>query len=498
MIKLLISLQKYSTPSIVLGLFVWFGFSSLPVRALEWEPALETETKTIKPNSTTVVSQDFSIEPSSALQSLDWTIVTPDAIESNDHSAWPAYPVQHSSLIWEALAPRSNHKQNEDNNLKTKSATELNNLNAELVWEAVDPGAIIAVDDQPSLEKDTAANEQSIPNALDTVEQNSATFANDRALWRNERWLPQISSDVPIGYGPSGIMTTLALKTIDCTTSGICRGTSDWNDYLDQIQNFGEAQYDFSLGFGDSENALGLIATFSLEETKIPLGTRNTQDSASDQNFLDEYYIGLHLARNIGLDTSVRVGINNWIDVKKCGSSCGFPKSAYGVVSQRIRLNANSKSWFQDAYLTLGAGNGEFRSVDQKFKASVAAQRAAGCWTYGYYKGNNCDSTTREQANNRSVSYGQLVPIGALAIEAYPGINLIGEWVSGNLNAGLSISPFKDTGIIFTSMWGSLIQNCDWGCEVAIPDVPQGVPLEPNLITSRAKWSFTASFNLKF
>ena len=187
----------------------------------------------------------------------------------------------------------------------------------------------------------------------------------------------------------------------------------------------------------------------------------------------------------------------NWLDIKECGNQCGFPKSAYGVISQRIRLNENQNTWFSNAYLTAGVGNGDFRPIDKKFQSSVEAQRKAGCWTYGYRDEKDCAMESRLRAHHRSVSYGELTPIASAAIEVYPGFNLISEWTQGNLNAGFSFRPFKDSGLIFTSMFGSLIQNCDWGCKVPIKGVPGGAELEDNLITERVKWSFNLSFNIK-
>ena len=325
-----------------------------------------------------------------------------------------------------------------------------------------------------------------------------ATFANDKAIWRDEQWHPQISSMVPVGFGPKGVMATAGVYGIDCTTAGICTKPNSWDDYRDQLEAVGEAQYDLSLSFGDAEKLVGLTLTASLEETQLPLGDRNTQGLETDENFLAEYYIGAHLARNIGPDTAVRLGIKNWIDVKECGLSCGFPKSAYGVISQRFRLNPNQNSWFSNAYLTAGVGNGEFRPLDEQVKASIAAQREAGCQTYGYIPGKPCSNNTLRRAVLDAANYGELTPIGAAAVEVYPGFNAIGEWSGRNLNLGFSVRPFDDFGLVFTSMWNNLIQNCDYGCDISVPDQQGKVPLPENMLTQRPIWSFTASINLKF
>ena len=324
------------------------------------------------------------------------------------------------------------------------------------------------------------------------------TFANDRALWRDDQWHPQISNTVPIGFGPKGVMANIGISGIDCTASGICTQPEDWDDYQRQLEKLGEAQFDLSVGFGDPEKLVGATFTTSIEETQLPLGDRNTQGLETDANLLDEYYIGVHLSRNIGPDTAVRVGVKNWIDVKKCGLTCGFPKSAYGVISQRFRLNPDQNSWFPNAYLTAGMGNGEFRPLDEQVRSSIAAQRSAGCSTYGYLADKPCNSDTLRRAVLDAANYGQLTPIGAAAIEVYPGLNAIGEWSGRNLNLGFSVRPFEDFGLVFTSMWNNLLQNCDYGCKVDVPDYPEGAPIPDNMTTERAVWSFRLSLDMKF
>jgi hypothetical protein len=431
-----------------------------------------------------VIEEDSS--PATVTESSpQWEVVNPefngDRRENNASSP--------TNVVWEPIHP--DHPESSVNTAEDKSNQPKTSI---IVWEEIEADDMIVIEESVTEPVTPQSVEEAIAIVRRVTEPTAATFANDRALWRNERWYPQISSDVPVGFGPTGVMTTFALNAIDCTTSGVCKGTSDWNNYLDQIERFGEAQYDWTIGAGNSQDLFGLVATASFEETSIPLGSRNTN---SNRSLFDNYYIGLHLTRNLGIDTAIRLGVENWIDVKTCGPNCGFPKSAYGVISQRIRLKEKQDSWLSNAYITAGLGNGEFRSVSQKFQASVAAQRSAGCFTYGYYEGDNCTSRERAIANNRSVSYGELAPIGSLAIEIHEGFNLITEWSQGNLGAGFSFRPFKDLGLIFTSMWGSLIQNCDWGCKVSIPDVPGGVALEPNLITERVKWSFNISFSVK-
>ena len=364
-----------------------------------------------------------------------------------------------------------------------------------VVWTPVEPS--VAADIEEKIEEEAPIKDPA--NTAIAIQPpvmpSGTTFANDKAIWRDETWHPQISSLVPIGFGPQGVMASVGLSGIDCTASGICSQPKDWDEYEKQIQDFGEAQFDGSFAFGDSEKYVGLVITGAFEETTLPFGERNTNEQ---KNIFSNYYLGAHLSRNIGTDTALRIGIKNWLDVKECGLICGFPKSAYGVISQRFRLNPDQNSWFPNAYLTAGMGNGEFRPLDEQVRSSIAAQRSAGCSTYGYLADKPCNSDTLRRAVLDAANYGQLTPIGAAAIEVYPGLNAIGEWSGRNLNLGFSVRPFEDFGLVFTSMWNNLLQNCDYGCKVNVPDYPEGAPIPDNMTTERAVWSFRLSLDMKF
>ena len=56
------------------------------------------------------------------------------------------------------------------------------------------------------------------------------------------------------------------------------------------------------------------------------------------------------------------------------------PKSAYAVISQRIRLNQQQNQWFSNAYLTAGMGNGEFRSLDEQVRSSIDSAQRIWCF----------------------------------------------------------------------------------------------------------------------
>jgi len=327
------------------------------------------------------------------------------------------------------------------------------------------------------------------------------TFANDKAIWRDETWHPQISSTVPVGFGPQGLMMSASLWGIDCVTgAAFCAKPNDFNEYLQQIENSGDANFNLSFGLGNAEKLFGLTITSRFEETSLPLGQRNSQTSDDEQNIFSNYYIGAHLSRNLGTDTALKIGVDNWLDVRDC-DFCGFPKSSYAVVSQRFRINKDQNAFFPNAYLTLGMGNGQFRPLDELIRASVAEQRKAGCITAGFTPEKPCSKEALQRATWKANSYGQLNPIGALSIEAFSGFHMIGEWTGRNLNAGFSIRPFEEFGLVITSMWENLLPNCDWGCTVkGIPDYPQGIDLDllPSALTERPRFSFQISLETKF
>ena len=370
-----------------------------------------------------------------------------------------------------------------------------------VVWNQVDPTIANEIEDKFENE-DPITNPANVEVTIKPPFMPSGpTFANDKAIWRDDTWHPQISGTVPVGFGPTGLMISGSIWAIDCVTgAGFCRNPDSWKEYKNQIEFSGEAQYNLSIGFGDANKLAGVTVTTRIEETKLPFGERNTQGLETDTNLLDDYYIGVHLSRNLGIDTAFKLGIDNWLDVRAC-DDCGYAKSAYGVISQRIRLRDNQNSMFSNAYMTFGFGNGQFRPLDELVLDGIRKQRDAGCATPGFTPDKNCSPDTLTRASIRARSYGQINPIGAVALETLPGLNLIGEWSGRNLNAGFSVRPFEDFGLIFTGMWENILPNCDWGCTVSVSGVPDGIDLKtslPDALTERPRFSFQASLELKF
>ena len=367
-----------------------------------------------------------------------------------------------------------------------------------VVWTPVEP--TVAADIEEKIEEEDAIEDPG--NATVAIQPpvmpSGTTFANDKAIWRDDTWHPQISGTVPIGFGPTGLMVSGSIWGIDCITgAGYCKATNGFDEYIEQIESIGEAQYNLSVGFGDTERLAGITITSRFEETSLALGNRNTNE---EKNIFSNFYVGAHLSRNLGPDTGLKIGIDNWLDMREC-TDCGFAKSAYGVISQRFRLRADQNSLFPNAYLTFGVGNGQFRPLDELVLDAISKQRDEGCATPGFTPDKPCSPEALTRASLRARSYGQINPIGAIALEALPGMNLIGEWSGRNLNAGFSVRPFEELGLVFTGMWENLLPNCDYGCTVSVSGVPDGIDLKtslPNALTQRPRFSFQASLELKF
>ena len=367
-----------------------------------------------------------------------------------------------------------------------------------VVWTPVQPS--IAADIEEKIEEEAPIKDPANASVAiqPPVMPSGPTFANDKAIWRDDTWHPQISGTVPVGFGPKGGMISGSIWGIDCVTgAGFCSKPRTWDEYLDQIEKAGDSNFNLSIGLRDAEKLFGLTITSRFEETSLALGDRNANE---EKNIFSNFYIGAHLSRNIGPDTALKIGIDNWLDIREC-VDCGFAKSAYGVVSQRLRLRDNQNSMFPNAYVTLGLGNGQFRPLEELILDGIRKQRDEGCATPGYTPDKPCSTEALTRGSLRARSYGQLNPIGAIAIETLPGMNLIGEWSGRNLNAGFSVRPFEELGLVFTGMWENILPNCDYGCTVSVSGVPDGINLKeslPNALTERARFSFQASLELKF
>lgn len=321
------------------------------------------------------------------------------------------------------------------------------------------------------------------------------TFANYRALWRDGDWLPQISSLVPVGFGPKGVMLSLYGRAIDCNTGkGQCPGFTTYSAWQQSLDQLSSGQFQQVIGFGDPIKAVSVV--FSNSSERLTSNLRSGQLESS--SFFSGNQTGVHLVKAFGPDTSVRTGIDNLIRWDS-DNTYYDPLSFYAVATQRIRINDDRSPWFSSVYLTAGVGNGDFRPIEQIVQAQTAALRAAGCPTYGYSPTKPCSQDAYNSAIQSGSNYGTINPIGSIGLEVYRGVNLITEWTGRNLNIGMSWRPVPEWGFVITPMVQSVVQNCEYpGCRVSMPGANDSVELPSSVLTQRARLSVQASVEVKF
>jgi hypothetical protein len=371
-----------------------------------------------------------------------------------------------------------------------------------VVWQPLPSGSPdLSSEPATATPQQLPQTEQDANNALKALaaqQPSGPTFANYRALWRDETWLPQISNIVPVGFGPKGVMLSLVLQGTDCHLGkGPCEAFTTYPAWKDSISTQANGEFFQALGFGDPIKAVSVVITNSLE--RLPAAVRSGDLGV---NPLQGAQTGLHLAKAFGQDTSMRVGVENLITWNPNDYVyADMVRNFYAVASQRIRLNQKQPDdgWFNNLYFTAGVGNGDFKPIEKIFQDQTAALRSAGCATYGYTPPTPCSQETFKRALKNGSDYGQLYPIGSAALEVVSGLHLIAEWTGRNLNAGFSWRPIPELGLIITPMFNSLIQNCEYpGCEVYVPGYSQKVPLPSAVLTERARLSLQVSLEMKF
>ena len=434
-------------------------------------------------------------------QDLQWELVPPPPPVPTDSSSITTQ--QSDKLVWERVIPETNF----DSPLFTSESSVLSveETDPTLVWEPVeDDDVIVFEEEQPITIEDST---QAIQTALRTLDEESPTYASSRALLRNDRWHPQISYLIPNGYGPKGFIFDGVITGTDCTLGkGPCEPFTTFSNWQESIKNQANGSTYFNVGFGDTQSWGGILITTSAETISGAFGNRFRGGSTTlfkKTNILQGIQTGLHYSKAIGPDTSFRTGVENWItwDSEDFTFS-DMTRNFYFVGSQRFRLkkSTNESKWFRNAYLTLGVGNGEFKPIEQTFKDQTLALKNAGCATYGFSPETPCSNESFKRALRTGSDYGQINPIGAVSIEIVDGLHLLSEWSGRNLNAGLSWRPFKEVGFVITPMIESIVRNCEYpGCKVKpISNFPERVPLPDVVLTSRARLSLQASFQVQF
>ena len=431
-----------------------------------------------------------------ALKAQQWQVVQPQAkhqsnqrFETVPRSSQPTGSLQWSVVPNEHTATTEASPSQAPETVESSVTASSEDLN----WQPLTAAEI--EQQQQAIEDEIQQAQELINNPTIVFPPSGPTYANFRALWRDGDWFPQISSLVPVGFGPQGFMLSLYARGIDCNTGkGECPGFTTFSAWEDSIDSLGSGQVEQVIGFGDPIKAFSVVLNNSSEKVAAQL----KNGSIDTSSLLTGNQTGVAIVKAFGPDTSVRTGIDNLI---RWDSDNSFydPLSFYAVISQRIRINDNRSPWFSSAYITAGVGNGDFRPIEQIFIAQTEALRHAGCATYGYTPKKPCSQDTFNRAIQAGSNYGQINPIGSIGLEVYNGINVITEWTGRNLNLGLSWRPFPGLGLVITPMVQSLIQNCEYpGCKVGVPNYNERVPLPSSVLTQRARLSLQASVEFKF
>lgn len=314
-----------------------------------------------------------------------------------------------------------------------------------------------------------------------------ATYGGFRDLYRAGRWYPSISTIVPMGYGPQGLMAGFGFSGSDCRIESKNCSQSVTSK---SIQKTGEAVIDSYVGFGDPSTAISVLVTQLTQDT---IRSVNQQGSVFNGN-----QTGFAVTRNLGPSTAIKIGAEGLI---RWGGARNLeadrPKSAFGVISHRIMLKPqpsdplnDSIRWFSDLYLTVGAGNGEFRPLDKVISAQIQSAKDAGCWF------TTCSALVTRDAYLKGTEWGTFYPIASIALAVTDQANLITEWTGRNLNLSLSWQPIRQWGWTITPGIGNLIRNSDYGNNVNIPACPQCDM--GGAITTRPLLYLRSMINIKF
>jgi hypothetical protein len=424
---------------------------------------------------------------------LRWELAEPATPPSRDlrTPTLPAVPQaspKSAALNWEMVEP--------SNPVETEPSAAPDPLLAgQPTWELVLPGeefssADVArqVEAQDSAEREALAQLDPPPV--------QATYGGFRDLFRGERWYPSISTIVPMGFGPSGLMGGVGFSGADCRTES--RTCTEYANNFESFREVGEAVLDGYLGFGDSSKSIGVLITQTVGGT-----IRASQRG----NVFERLQTGFALSRNLSPNTAIKLGAEGAIPWDQREYELAFqievPKSAFAVISHRIPLKKEVPTsftdfekdpirWFPDLYLTAGLGNGVFRPSDVVIRSQIREVKKAGCWKAP------CPNSRVKRALTRGTEWGTPYPIGALALAVTDQLNLITEWTGRNLNVSLSLQPFRDIGFTITPGIGNLVRNSDYN---------NGFPTDNrncqdcdfgNAVTNRPIWYLRSMININF
>ncbi|MEA5418558.1 hypothetical protein VB712_04915 [Spirulina sp. CCNP1310] len=158
-----------------------------------------------------------------------------------------------------------------------------------------------------------------------------------------------------------------------------------------RFTNRSDGVYGFKLGLGDSETSLGLEFGLALVDLAEP--------------WRGDGSLSVKVHRTLSPHFNVAVGVQSFAQFGNVDSAA----SVYGVATQRLDLHTDLTQPLSQLHLTLGVGNGQFRS-----EAAVQENRS----TVGIF--------------------------GAAALRLTPNSSAIAEWTGQDLSLGASWVPLAD------------------------------------------------------
>jgi len=179
-----------------------------------------------------------------------------------------------------------------------------------------------------------------------------------------------------------------------------------------RLGNSEDGALSLSLGFGDPEQSVGVDTTLNILSL-----TGGEGDVASDA--FSTQSISVEISRNLGDDIGISLGVENLIrySFSEAGQRGETPTSTYLVGSKRFQLRDDPMAPFGLAYLTVGLGNGRFRSAED-------------------FEFNNDGS--------------QFNLFSSIAVQILPRVNGIAEWTGQDISLGLSVVPFRNLPLVIT------------------------------------------------
>ena len=160
----------------------------------------------------------------------------------------------------------------------------------------------------------------------------------------------------------------------------------------------------------DADGVMGLGIGFGNPGKTVGVGLGITVTDLWEQPFADGT-ISLKLHRRLPYDMSVATGVQGLV---RWGTTDGG-RSVYGAMTKRFIFDRDPSQLFNQLHLTVGVGNGQFRSEDD--------------------------------INNNDESVGVF---GSMALRINQPVSAIAEWTGQDMTVGLSIAPFRNLPVVIS------------------------------------------------